>query len=171
MNRDVSKLSESEAKKWRFLSRVPEQDARSPRLQTLSQLLLAAAKRDARRFALLALAVARDWVAYTRDGAQFGGEDIAGFTREPTPNDALDALERGRDDCDAKARLFVALCLAAGLPARMVPLVAGDRLKHVAGEVRVDGAWLHAETTLARACLGDLHTDVPRETNGKWRLT
>src|SRR5690606_35191080 len=112
-------------------------------------------------YAKLALALARDGIRYLRDTARVGGEDIAGFTREPSPTDAIDALERLADDCDAKARLFCALCLACPeqIPARMWPLwmgPPGEHLAHVAAECWL-GAWLHAEPTLARARLGEHH--------------
>jgi transglutaminase-like putative cysteine protease len=123
------------------------------------------------RFFKLALAVARDGISFTSDIKQFGDEDIAGVTRQPEPNDALDAYIRGSDDCDSKARLFVALCLARGFEARLWPLWKGEILSHVAGEVKHNGKWIHAETILARAQLGEMHTEVPKEpTTGKWKM-
>jgi transglutaminase-like putative cysteine protease len=115
-----------------------------------------------------------------------GREDIAGFTRPSRTGDALEALERGSDDCDAKARLFVALCLARGFRAQLMPVwrcrdgrltfaaapeMPTDELAHVYGAVWMLGAWHWAETTLARACLGDHPLAVPKEKSGQWKNT
>src|SRR4030042_428979 len=149
-----------ELAKWHFLAEAPERDARDTRVQTIAGALLGAALRNARVFLCLAHALARDGIRYERDIARVGSEDIAGLTRPVAPNDPIDALVRGRDDCDAKARLFVALCLPAGRPARMG---GGGRqtghgtqmLAHVSAEAFLDRGWLPVELTLARARLGE----------------
>ena len=156
--------------KWAFLAQVPYRDAEALEIRRRAAGLMQAAGDCPRCFAHLALALARDCVAFVRDTQRTGGEDIAGYTREPTEQDATEALARGRDDCDAKARLFVALCLAAGLSARMVPLWKGGALSHVSAEVWLDGVWQPAETTLARARLGESPDRIPKESNtGRWR--
>lgn len=158
--------------KWRLLSEMPAIDSKNPRLRRMAALIWELAEKRPIRFLKLALAVARDGISYESDIKQFGHEDIAGVTRHPEPNDATDAYDRGFDDCDAKARLFVALCLARGFEARLWPLWKDGELSHVAGEVLFDGQWVHAETILARARLGEMHTDVPKEpTTGKWRMS
>lgn len=76
-------------------------------------------------------------------------------------------------DCEDKAALFAVLARAAGLPAEVIwfsqPSLAKD---HVTARVRVDGAWLWAETTIparlgehpyeAAARLGLRRADLPR---------
>jgi transglutaminase-like putative cysteine protease len=158
--------------KWKRLEKIPHDDAKNPKLKHLADLIWELSQERPIRFFKLALAVARDGIEYESDVKQFGHEDIAGITRPPTPDDALDAYDRGHDDCDAKARLFVALCLAAGFNARLWPLWKHGVLQHVAGEVLWEGRWIHAETILARAQLGEMHTDVPGEkATGKWRMS
>jgi transglutaminase-like putative cysteine protease len=158
--------------KWKLLSEMPHIDAKNPKLKAMAELIWELALKRPKRFLKLALAVARDGIEYESDIKQFGHEDIAGITRPPEPDDAIDAYERGSDDCDAKARLFVALCLAKGFQARLWPLWKEGVLQHVAGEVLWDGKWTHAETILARAQLGEMHTDVPKELkSGKWKMS
>lgn len=158
--------------KWKLLQEMPLIDSRNPKLQRMADLIWHLAEQRPARFLKLAFAVAKDGVRYESDIKQFGHEDIAGVTRHPEPNDATDAYDRGFDDCDAKARLFVALCLARGFEARLWPLWKEGELSHVAGEVKLNGKWIHAETILARAVLGEMHTDIPKEPKtGKWKVT
>lgn len=167
----------AEERKWEFLQRAPERDARNPGLRQVARHLLVAAggRHRHRVFAHLAHALCRDGIRYRSDTARTGAEDIAGLTRDPQQGDALDAWHRGEDDCDGKARLFCALCLAVGLQARMVdhwkPTAHEDgaeRLAHVSAEVSLDGRWLPVELTLARARLGERGEEVPKERNGQW---
>lgn len=160
-----------DAEKWQLLQEMPVIDSRNPKLKRMADLLWELSQEKPIRFFKLALAVARDGIVYESDIKQFGHEDIAGVTRPPELNDAIDAYTRGHDDCDAKARLFVALCLAAGFNARLWPLWKHGILQHVAGEVEYGKRWIHAETILARAQLGEMHTNVPKETNGNWRMS
>lgn len=161
--------------KWAFLRDAPAADARHPTIAMLGRHLLAASFGNPWRFASLAQTVARDWIKQVTDTVRVGREDIAGLTRIPKPDDAIDALRRGRDDCDAKARLFVALCLAAGIQARMVAWwskTPEPDLTHVSAEVRLGGKWRPVELTLARARLDELGTSVPGEKkDGKWKVS
>src|SRR3954468_4160487 len=158
--------------KWKLLQEMPLIDSRNPKLRRMAELIWQLSEKRPLRFLKLAFAVAKDGVEYESDIKQFGHEDIAGVTRAPEPTDATDAYDRGYDDCDAKARLFVALCLARGFEARLWPLWKEGELSHVAGEVKLNGKWTHAETILARAVFGEMHTDVPKEpTTGKWKVT
>jgi len=157
--------------KWELLQEVCITDSREPQLKRMAEILWELSQNQPVRFFKLALATARDGITYESDIKQFGHEDIAGVTRAPEPDDAIDAYTRGSDDCDAKARLFVALCLAAGFNARLWPLWKHGVLQHVAAEVEFDRKWIHAETILARAQLGEMHTHVPKELNGKWRMS
>lgn len=146
-------------------------DSKDPRLVKMAEMIWGLAMSEPIRYFTIAHAVARDGVKFESDIKQFGHEDIASVTRPPTPGDALEAYRRGHDDCDAKARLFVALCLAAGFNARLWPLWQHGVLQHVAGEVEFNGQWHHAETILSRARFGEMHTDVVREANGRWKMT
>jgi transglutaminase-like putative cysteine protease len=167
--------------KWEYLKGIPAIDMLHPIVKTLALKLLEASGGNAKRLAQLIHTVARDWIRQTSDVTERGGEDIAGLTREPTSADAIDALKRGEDDCDAKARLFVALCLASGLNARMVPrwmvvpvspiTPQGKTLTHVSAEVYLDGKWQSVELTLARARLGETGEQIPKEKDGKWKLS
>jgi transglutaminase-like putative cysteine protease len=157
--------------KWELLQEICISDSKNPKIIRMSELLWELSQSQPLRFFKLALAIARDGIEYESDIKQFGHEDIAGVTRAPNPNDAIDAYTRGHDDCDAKARLFVALCLAAGFTARLWPLWKHGVLQHVAAEVHYGSDWLHAETILARANLGETHTDVPKESNGHWKMS
>lgn len=161
--------------KWAFLRDAPANDARNPTLRMIAHHLFVAALENPWRFATLAQSVARDWIKQVTDTERVGREDIAGLTRIPKPDDAIDALRRGRDDCDAKARLFVALCLAVGVPARMRDWWSkGDApdLTHVSAEVFLGKKWRPVELTLSRARLDELGTNVPGEKkDGKWKVS
>lgn len=156
------------SEKLQRLNELAQRDSRHPQLRELAHALMYAAELsgDRSRFLSLALTVARDWIRYVTDTKRTGGEDVAGMTRPPEP--PLAVLWRGADDCDAKARLFVALCLAEGFQARIEGEEVGDHLAHVWGLVRVADHWTPAETTLARARLGDAPRSVPKETGGQW---
>ena len=157
--------------KWELLQDVCIVDSKDPRIIKMSKLIWKLSLSQPIRFFKLVLAVARDGIEYASDIKQFDHEDIAGVTRPPEPNDAIDAYTRGHDDCDSKARLFVALCLAAGFKARLWPLWKHGALRHVAAEVELHGKWIHAETIISRARLGEMHTDVPKERNGQWKMS
>ena len=127
-------------------------------------------------FANYALCVARDNIIYMSDITRVGREQIDGFT-DPQGS-TLASLERGTDDCDAKARLFVALCLSQNIPARMLPRWIGGNLRHVSAEVFVRGPlersarWWPVETILDRARLGDTAEAIPVEIDtGRWAQT
>jgi transglutaminase-like putative cysteine protease len=156
-------MFDSDQAKWRFLERAPHDDAKNSGIQYVAKALLLAAFKRPRTFAILAAALARDGIRYELDTDRVGGEDL---------DHPFNALWRGVDDCDAKSRLFCALCLAAGIECRMVPGWRGDRLQHVSAAVRLDGVWEPVELTLARARIGDTPKDVPREKGtGKWART
>lgn len=147
--------------KFAFLEAVPWRDARDPRILAAARALRAVARGD-QSFAHLAHALARDCIRYQTDTARVGREHIR-------PGSVWEDYERGVDDCDAKARLFCAVCIAGSLPARVVPRWTGGRLSHVSAEVQIFGSWVPVELTVARARLGDVAEDVPVETEtGKW---
>lgn len=157
--------------KWKLLQEICILDSKNPRLKKMAKMVWGLSLSQPIRFFKIALALCRDIIEYESDIKQFGHEDIEGVTRPPEPDEALEAYIRGHDDCDAKARLFVALCLAAGFKARLWPLWKHGILQHVAAEVEFQGKWIHAETILARARLGEMHTDVPKEPNGNWKMS
>lgn len=171
-----------EWERWEFLRDSPLKDANTKELQRAAGVIGQGTflwipgppNRRARAFAEVALALCQRELKYRSDTDEFAKEeDIRGFTR--TDDGPLAAVARGADDCDEKARLFVALCLAVGLSARMVPWwhPVNLTLDHVSAEVLLEeegggASWVHAECILRRAQLGEMADDVPREANGKW---
>ena len=160
----------TDQQKWIFLRDAPARDAQSEEMRAYAQSVLKVAgigPWPRWLFANLAHCIARDGIVYMSDIVRTGGEQIDGFT-DPQGS-TLASLERGTDDCDAKARLFVALCLAVGLPARMVPRWRGSQLSHVSAEVYVQGPlerasrWWPVETILDRARIGDVAESIPLE--------
>lgn len=171
-------LPNPEAAKLRALQELAALDAEHPHTREAARTLrdLVANQlgvggvRGDRLFALLCHAIARDGVPYRSDTQRTGGEDIAGLTRPPEHPFAV--LRREGDDCDAKARLFVALCRAGGLQAEVIPLWKGGALQHVFSRVRLGPVWESAELTLSRARLGDEPQTVPYEKNkNDWART
>ena len=172
-------MNQAEQRKWEFLRDAPGRDAGTPEIRGVAKNLHAvacASQWPEWAFAQLAFCVANDLIVYLSDVTRVGREQIDGLT-DPQGS-ALASLERGTDDCDAKARIFVALCLAAGLHAEMCPLWRGDVLGHVFAKVFVQGPydrgprWYNAETILARAKLGDTKEQVPGEKDtGGWRYS
>ncbi len=171
--------------KWEFLRTAPAVDAREPIVAELASLLWAAATigraiggkkdRDQENYCRLAMAFCRDVIRYESDTIRTGGEDIQ------HKGELSDILRRGTDDCDGKARLFTALCLARGIPARMVdhwkddPRAPNGRdLYHVSSETDLPGAAkpVQVELTLYRARAGDNPSEFPRsvphEVSGHW---
>ena len=172
----------TDAQKWEFLRTVPAEDIwASARLRTVAAqaralgLCIAALRGEAQwewPTAHVCHCIARDMVAYVTDTARVGREQIDGLT-DPEPPSRAACLERGTDDCDAKARLFVALCIGAGLEAEMVPRWEHGRLVHVYARVRLPAGqgrkWFDVETILQRARIGDVPEDVPHEQRtGLW---
>lgn len=161
-------MTEDEAKA-RYLQRVIFEDAQSPAIIHLAQQLTGLAMGRQRLFIELAATLARWGILQRKDSERVGGEDIAGFTRAPQRTDPIEALERGEDDCDAKARLFCAVVIAGGGRARIGELWRGEVLAHVFAEVGLNRE--PVELTLARAQLGEHPLAVPKEKNGQWLET
>lgn len=100
----------------------------------------------------------RDRVKYKHDRAWPGanGEEFAS---------SRTILERLTDDCDGKSRLFVALCRASNLEARIRPVFRGPDFVHVQAQVRWPGSerwknatrdgWVLAELIVEGVGLGD----------------
>ncbi len=180
--------------KWVFLRDQPALDCQKQEVQALASNLwaVACASRFPRwAYVELAQCVARDLVRYVTDIERVGREQIDGFT-DP-PQSPLLPVERGLDDCDAKARLFVTLCLARNIPAEMVPrpslqaVAAGAQLSHVSARVLVSlptynrttkdlsedaPRWVPVETILARAKIAEQAENVPKEVEtGNWMFS
>lgn len=178
----MAELEPEEQRKWEFLRDVPLRDATSTEtfgneaLRQIAGHLSAVASLSPWPqwcFSNLALALARDCITYQVDSDRVGREQIDGYT-DPYIS-PLEPFTRGVDDCDAKARIFVALCLAVQLHAEMVPRKKGTKLAHVYARVFCQGPdekaprWYLAETILRRARLGDIAESVPKELEtGKW---
>lgn len=166
---------ENDAAKWAFLRDAPTRDAQKDELKQLAFSFHKISARSPWRhwsFAQLALALVRDCIVYRLDSDRVGREQIDGYTDPEGNADA--SFTRGYDDCDGKARLFVAICLSGGLRAEMVPRWKGEKLAHVYARVWCAGPnetarWWWAETILRRARLGEDSESVPKEPDtGKW---
>jgi transglutaminase-like putative cysteine protease len=181
----------SDWEKFQFLRDVPRKDADRPELKALADGLWAVACISPfPRWAYVELAqcVARDLIRYETDAERVGREQIDGWT-DPYVS-PLAPLERGVDDCDAKARLFVALCLARGIAAEIDPrpspkeIQRGAKFAHAAAKVYVGlpiydrttktltqgpTQWVPVETILARAKVAERAEHVPGEKDtGNW---
>ena len=116
--------------------------------------------------------LARDFQTFVRDAITYvpdpSYEEIA---------DSQTILERGYGDCDDKCRLFVSLCRAVSLEARIRPVVDSDGFfYHVQSEVTWPGAdrhpfaqprgWLLVELILRGCELGQSPATVPASSTG-----
>jgi hypothetical protein len=176
-------LEPNEQLKWEFLREVPLRDATSTETRGNDELREIAAHlaRVANFspwpqfvFAQLAHCLARDCIQYQTDTDRLGREQIDGWPPDPYIS-PIAPYTRGFDDCDAKARIFVALCLCRAMHAEMVPRQTGTKLSHVYARVFVRGPddgmprWYYVETILRRARPGEVAEHVPREIDTrKW---
>jgi len=81
------------------------------------------------------------------------------YIRDPKAEvleDSTVTLTRGFGDCDAKARVFVALCRACGIRARIYPVRPALDFPHVLAEVMIDGQWRRADPTILNSGIGDI---------------
>ena len=72
------------------------------------------------------------------------------WTDDPIPhewdrNDPIEILEHAKGKCGEFANVYVALCLAHGYPARLVPHIFGD---HESVEVNDGNRWIHVDPSL-----------------------
>jgi transglutaminase-like putative cysteine protease len=161
----------NDAEKWEFLRTAPAIDAQEPAVRDVARDLFRAVGGHPERFVRLAAAYCRDVIEYQTDTDRVGQEDI-----QPK-GELSDILARGIDDCDGKARLFVALCLAVGLDAEMVDhwkrddlAPGGFDLFHVSAKVKLGGKLVPVELTLYRARVGDDPAEVvPKEVAGPFK--
>ncbi|MEP7124062.1 MAG: transglutaminase domain-containing protein [Byssovorax sp.] len=100
-------------------------------------------------------------IRYERDPAWFDAQG----TRHGIEllDSAAVGLHRGYGDCDLKARLFVALCLACGVTADIEPVFTGETgFPHVRARVRSEASetsgerWETADPTIVNSTIGHL---------------
>lgn len=156
--------------KAHWLDAMASVDARLPIVRELAGRTARA--RSANRLDLVASdlqRLVRDGIRYVRDP---GEEEFA---------DSNTVLRRGFGDCDDKARLFVALCRACGVTARIRPVFLGDAFVHVQAEVKYSGSerdpraqadgWLVVELILRGVGVGDDPNAAPRLSDGRRDLS
>jgi transglutaminase-like putative cysteine protease len=174
----ATRAAPDQKRKLKSIQKLAKFDSTTPEVRELARKLWVVAEyatpnRPERTMIHLATAIAKSAITYASDTVRTGGEDIAGYTR-PWESPML-GLRRGTEDCDGKARLWVALLLAVGLEAEVRPVWRNEGneqiLQHVFGEVKLDGQWLQQELTLARSVLGEQPLDVPVEDSGEWLRT
>lgn len=144
--------------KARWLDAAASEDATDPELRRFAQRFAwrGPELRDPRVIVRELFRFVRDSIAYVRDWG--GREEFA---------DTATILRRKFDDCDGKARAFVALVRALGIPtvqARIRPVFKGRRFVHVQAEVRYPGSkgdrsdangWQLAELIVRGVDIGD----------------
>ena len=150
--------------KWAYLNESLEGDAASEKIIELAKAVRTLGGGRGAWEAKIAMALARDCVEYLTDHDRKGAQDF---------DPAEETWGRGVDACHGKARLFVALCRACGLGARLEPVWQDTKsgvpaLTHVFCAVCLNGAWLPVDPTAARARLGERLQQVPKEASGKW---
>lgn len=102
------------------------------------------------------------------------------YVRDPGSEwleDASVSLLRGWGDCDAKERIFVALCTACGLPAVADPVFRGEQFPHVAARVALPEQtpagrwtlrWYKTDPTIQNSTIGWIPPYRYAQTN-HWR--
>ncbi|MBK9266183.1 MAG: transglutaminase domain-containing protein [Polyangiaceae bacterium] len=90
------------------------------------------------------------------------------YVRDPKREvleDSSVTLKRGFGDCDAKSRVFIALCLACDVPARSYPVRPEADFPHVLAEVFWRGAWHRADPTILNSEIGRIPPGTMAVTN------
>lgn len=168
------------AEKAAWLDAAASLDARLPIVRQIAGTIAAArSPNDLEGLAHDLHTFVRDRIHYVRDGVD---EEFA---------DAATVLARGWDDCDGKARTFVAMVRAVGAPdglrARIRPVFNAHPVDpkgefvHVQAEVSWPGStkspladghgWLLSELILKDCPLGADPNDLPRGPDGRRVLT
>jgi transglutaminase-like putative cysteine protease len=145
MMREVQFGTWQEKAAW--LNEAAKADALDPQILTFARPFRLAYPDPAARAVAIHRWV-RDHIAYRRDPLRDGKP------REQFASAAV-VLKRRFDDCDGKARLFVALCRAAELNAVIHPVVVDGQFVHVQAAVQLRGAWVRAELILKGVELGE----------------
>ncbi len=147
------------ADKARYMIAAAEHDALDPQVMSWAQQFLALPEEER---APAILRFVQNCIRYERDPAWF---DEAGVRHGIELLDsAATGFFRGYGDCDLKARMFVALCLACGVTARISPVFRGvNGFPHVRAEVlRLGGeasdpaGWEVADPTIVNSTIGRL---------------
>ncbi len=127
-----------------YMQRGAEKDAHAPLVRAWARQFLQGP--DARSIAEAIFSFCQLAVDYVNDP----GVEIL--------DSASVALARGFGDCDAKSRLFVALCLACGIPARIQPRFreGGKRFPHVLAAVQLNHQWYEADPTIVNSRIGQI---------------
>lgn len=90
------------------------------------------------------------------------------YVRDPKREvleDASVTLCRGFGDCDAKTRVFVALCRACGIRAREHPVRPDQDFPHIFAEVFLRGQWLPVDPTILNSSIGRIPPGWLAKTN------
>jgi hypothetical protein len=142
-----------------YMARAAEDDAGDPIVRDWARQFMPLPEE---RRAEAILRFCQDCVRYERDPAW---HDVEGNRHGIELLDSSSVcLHRGYGDCDAKARLFVALCLACGLRAAIEPVFRGkEGFPHVRARVLVESreagappAWEVADPTIVNSSIGYL---------------
>lgn len=134
-------LFRTKEEKAEYMSRESIQDARLPRVRAWAKTFLRLPPSE-RAPAIL------QFVQYGIDYVRDPGEEVL--------EDADVVLERGYGDCDAKERLFVALCNAVGIPAKGHPVFRGERFPHILADVWIGRRWVPADPTIQNSSIGQI---------------
>lgn len=167
----------SPTQKARWLDAACSLDAADPRVRALSRRFVESAKQRAKAPTPWQQVFAEDVFRFVRDSIDYR-RDPGG--REQFADAATILFRTGADDCDGKARTFVALIRAGGptVEARIRPVMneRGDFV-HVQAETRWPGSkndprtqangWILAELILRDVALGQDPDTAPRDAHGK----
>ena len=145
--------------KARYMIEAAQHDALDPLVISWAQQFRALPE-AARAGAILRFC--QNCIRYERDPAWFD-EDGVRHGIELLDSSAV-GFKRGYGDCDLKARMFVALCLASGVKARISPVFRGENgFPHVrakvlrsGGEASDPAGWEVADPTIVNSSIGRL---------------
>jgi len=159
--------------KARYMAEAAKHDAEDPAIRAWARHFQACCARAGVALAAAILHFCQRDIRYERDPAWFE-DDGTRHGIELLDSSAV-GLNRGYGDCDLKARMFVALCLAAGVPAEIEPVFKGENgFPHVRARVlspsgETGGStWETADPTIVNSQIGRLPkhalTAFPAET-------
>lgn len=138
--------------KARFMERRAIDDADRPTVQYWAKHVAGGAQTDRQKVARV--------LRFCQWSIRYGYDP----GRQETLEDAETVLSRGWTDCDGKVRIFVALCTAAGVAARVHPVFTGDTgFPHVQATAWLadEGKWTVVDPSVTNAGL-DERPSTPR---------